>query len=64
VLVSEVGGGVILERERCRASSWCDLLVCDGERCGIIGVDAAEEVVEVEDRELLVEVLERVWDLK
>jgi len=30
----------------------------------MIGADAAEEVVEVEDRELLVEVLERLWDLK
>jgi hypothetical protein len=39
-------------------------LVWDRERCGITGVDAVEEVVEVEERGLLVTVWERLRDWK
>lgn len=32
-----LGGGVILDRERLRASSWCDFLVWESARCGTAG---------------------------
>lgn len=65
MLPSEVGGGAIFERERerWRASSWCDCLVCESDRWGIAGVVFWDEV-ELREGVALWLVFERFIDPK
>ena len=42
------------ETERCRASSWCDFLVCDRARLGTLGGASPPEEEEVDERGVVV----------
>ena len=52
------GGGDNRDRERWRANSWWDRLVCDRARLGTKGA-SVDEAVEVDDRGWLVTVADR-----